>query len=64
MTKERAILERLYPYLVKVNHIHLDDKPGSDNILYASEVWEALYGRRPNAPAHGSPSCVEDVDIF
>jgi hypothetical protein len=38
----RAILERLLPYLVRVNHIHLDFKRDSGDILYASEVHNAL----------------------
>lgn len=35
----KLILERLYPYIEAVNHIHLPD----GDILYASEVWDALH---------------------
>lgn len=31
------VLERLYPYIESVNHMHL-----GGNVLYASEIWDAL----------------------
>ena len=34
-----AILERLYPWLESINHIHLPD----GSILYASQVWDLLH---------------------
>ena len=39
----RKILERLYPYLERVNHIHLS----KTDVLYASEVWDVLYAPDP-----------------
>lgn len=47
--RKRLILERLYPYLKAVNHIHmcpsLKDGYAGEDILYASEVWDALQER-------------------
>ena len=38
IARMRSILERLYPWLEGVKHIHLSN----GDILYASEVWDVL----------------------
>ena len=39
----RKLLERLYPWIKAVNHVHLPD----GTLLYASEVWDALHEGMP-----------------
>jgi len=38
------LLERFFPWLQSVNHVHLLD----GTILYASEVWDILYSKNSN----------------
>jgi hypothetical protein len=52
------ILERLYPWLKAVKHIHLPD----GTILYAREVWdvlraEASYAREEKSLFNLCPTC-------
>lgn len=51
--KLRSILERFYPWLEGVNHVHL---PGGE-ILYASEVRAALDEPAPRSLFTLCPTC-------
>jgi hypothetical protein len=46
-----AILERMYPWLEGVDHVHLSD----GSVLYASQVWDVLHGTKPTCPTCGKP---------
>lgn len=47
--KMRLLLNRLWPWIESVNHLHLK----GEEVLYASEVWDALHG--PEDPDSSSP---------